>query len=436
MKPVSNDQRRKSAKGWNRFWRPSIKWLIAAPQAQPYDIQKKLLYHSMGKTNTLVAVHLSIALMASIAIMMTGQAWAYAWLLADIVLGTIRLSIHVAFKRADASGKTGHAINSTAAGLAWASVLSAAAYQCVASGEWLLILLAGSGVASVIGGISSRNAGTPRYGIILMCVLALPYGLATLISPIPHLFIIGLQTPLYVVAVSVLLLENYKTLLDLYHAEHENRWLAQHDLLTGLPNRAMKLKRFDELLREPQSFFDAEQQSVTVFCLDLDGFKDINDKFGHAVGDAVLIAVADRLRDSVRGVDFLCRTGGDEFVILLPSISPVEAAMVAGRIIERVSAPFDVGHASFDLVQASVHVGISIGSATAPQDGNTTDELLRSADRAMYQAKRRGNGVFIAQGVPIAETVELAPATDADARMGGRLAEMPAMGTDQFPLPF
>ena len=166
-----------------------------------------------------------MAVMASIAIVITGQAWAYAWLLAEVVLGGIRLSIHVAFPKG--RGRRGGAAARSRpilAGLAWASVLSAAAYQCVASGEWLLILLAGSGLASVIGGISSRNAGTPRYGVILMCVLTLPYTLATLISPIPYLFIIGLQVPFYVTAVIIVLLENYRTLLDLYHAERENRW--------------------------------------------------------------------------------------------------------------------------------------------------------------------------------------------------------------------
>jgi diguanylate cyclase (GGDEF)-like protein len=166
-----------------------------------------------------------------------------------------------------------------------------------------------------------------------------------------------------------------------------------------------------------------------VFCLDLDGFKDVNDEFGHAVGDAVLIAVAGRLRESVRDIDFLCRIGGDEFVMLLPAISPVEAATVARRIIERISEPFD-------LDQVSLHVGISIGSATTPQDGTTADELLRSADRAMYQAKGHGKGAFVAHGVPTAELVELAPAADADVRMGGRLPEKLAAGTDHFPLPF
>jgi diguanylate cyclase len=381
----------------------------------------------MRKKNTLVVVHLSMAVMASIAIVITGQIWAYVWLLAEIVLGAVRVSIHVAFEKAEASGKNGNAIAPMIAGLVWTGVLAAGAYQCIASGEWLLILLAGSSLAGVIGGISSRNAGTPRYGIILICTLALPYAVATLLSPMPYLYIMGLQIPFYVVAVIVVLFENYRTLLDLYHAERENRWLAHHDLLTGLPNRVMELKRFDELLREPLSTTD--HPPCTVFCLDLDGFKSVNDRFGHATGDAVLVVVANRLRDSIRNVDFLCRIGGDEFVILLPAISPAEAATVAQRIIERVSEPVEIG-------KVQLYIGISVGSACAPVDGITADELLRSADRAMYAAKRRGKGVFVAHTELTGEVVELAPAADADARVSRRASERVDAETGSFPLPF
>lgn len=415
---------------WTRFSRGFIAWIIAGPRPQPADVQKKLLDSSVEKKRTLIVIHLSMAGAASTAIFVTGQLWSYAWLLAELVLGTIRLGIHIAFERAEAHHGGGNAIAPIMVGLVRAIVLSAAAYLCVASGEWLLILLAASGLATVIGGTSSRNAGTPRYAIIVICVLTLPYAVATVTSPIPHLFIIGLQIPLYIIAVIVILLENYHTLLDLYRVEGENRWLAHHDLLTGLPNRAMQLKRFDELLRQ-----GGEHLSLTVFCMDLDGFKQINDQFGHAIGDATLVAVADRLRDCVRSVDLLCRTGGDEFVMLLPAVSSAEAKMVARRIIERVAAPLDLRHAASNPGLPLIYVGISIGSASTPDDGNTTDALLRSADRAMYQAKRHGKGVFVAHGEVAAAIVELAPADDADSRIGGRLLGELILGTDRFPLP-
>jgi diguanylate cyclase (GGDEF)-like protein len=421
MKPVHDDQRRRSGNGWDRFSRLWVAWLIAGPRAQTSEIQGQLLRHSLLKKETLLVAILAATLMASTAAVMTGQAWAYSWLLTELVLGCVRLSLLNVYVKEEASGRIGNAIVPLVAALVWGAVLSAAFCLCVVSGKWPLIVMAGIGVAGVVGGISSRNAGTPRYGAIFICIVTLPYALATLVSPIPSLFIIGLQLPLYMLGTILILFENYKILLGLCHAEHENRRLAQHDLLTGLPNRVMKLKRFDELLREPSA--------LTVLCLDLDGFKEINDNFGHAVGDAVLIAVAGRLRASVRDVDFLCRIGGDEFVILLPAISPDEAATVARRIIERIAEPFD-------LDQASLHLGVSIGSATAPQDGITASQLLRMADRAMYQAKSRGKGGFVAHGALTAEVVELVPAADADARIGRRFRDRSTGGDEQFSLPF
>jgi diguanylate cyclase (GGDEF)-like protein len=421
--------RRRRDRRWSKYPGWFLDWVISGPKPQPADIRIKLLHHSLTKKNTLIVIIFAMALVASVAVFITGQIWAWAWLLAEIVLGIIRISIQNAFTQAEAAGRRGNAIAPIVAGLIWGAVLAAAAYRCVTSGEWILILLSGICLAGLVGGISSRNAGTPRYAVILMCLVSLPYAFATYISPIPNLFFVGLQIPLYLTGVIFVLWENYNVLLDLYHAERENRWLAHHDLLTGLPNRVLELKRFDELLREPRDVLPTGQPPCTVFCLDLDGFKQVNDRFGHAAGDAVLVAVADRLRDSVRDVDFLCRIGGDEFVILLPAISPAEAAVVARRIIDRVSEPFEIE-------ETPLRIGISVGSACAPDDGTTADELLRSADRALYEAKRRGKGVFIAQTELARELVELAPAADADTRIGQRASNRPETGTSRFPLPF
>ena len=195
-----------------------------------------------------------------------------------------------------------------------------------------------------------------------------------------------------------LLLENHKVLLDLHRSEHGNRQMAHHDLLTGLPNRAMNQKLFADLLAGPGPDAASLRSKLVVFCLDLDGFKAVNDGFGHATGDAVLVAVAKRLRASVRDVDFACRLGGDEFVVLLPDITDDEAVSVARRIISRVSEPFEFAPAA--------RIGVSAGIAAAPRDGATADELLSAADRAMYEAKRRGKGGFVIHA-PHVERVSL-----------------------------
>src|SRR5438067_1020037 len=384
-----------------------VDWLLAGPRAQPDDIQNELLQQRTNKTKTLVVAVLASLLIASIAAALTGAAWAYAWMLAELALGSTRIYLMVkALARAKADPRVAANITPVWAGLTSVILISAGCYQCVGSGILPLALMAGIGLANLVGGIASRNAGTPRYGILLICMLTLPFALATILSPVPFLFLIGLQTPVYTAGMIFLLLENHKILLDLHHSERNNRQMAHHDLLTGLPNRALNLKLFSELLDGPWPETGSPASKLTVFCLDLDGFKGVNDRFGHAAGDAVLVAVADRLRASVRGADFVCRIGGDEFVILLPDITDGEAASIARRIIARVSEPFEFA--------PTARVGASIGLASAPRDGNTTDELLSAADRAMYEAKRRGKGGFVIHTSGV-EVASLAPMVKAPA---------------------
>jgi diguanylate cyclase (GGDEF)-like protein len=402
-----------------------IDWLASGPHPQPTDIQNELLHQSLAKTRTLVIAITASLLLATIAAAMTAAPWAYAWVSAEFLIGSIRLYLMDGLVKAKAAGQNGNTNAPILAGLLSFCVLSAGCFQCVVSGQWPLISLSGISLASLIGAISSRNAGTPRLGAVVICILVLPYALATLTSPIPYLFIIGIQLPVCACGVIFVMLENYKVLVHLHHSERENRRLAQHDPLTGLANRALNLQRFDKLLKGLRSAHGKLRQEFMVFCLDLDGFKELNDSFGHAAGDAVLVEVAHRLRNSVRSPDFISRIGGDEFVILLPMISPEAAKSTAERIIASIAQPFDLG------LPTPVHIGISIGSACAPDDGDTADELLRSADRALYEAKRLGKGIFVAQG---ALKVALAPTPDADARMAG--LERWETGSDRSLLPF
>ena len=370
--------------------RACVNWLLAGVHPEPDDIRNALLHQRASKTKTLAVAIFASLLLATIAAALTKAPWAYAWVAAEVVLGGIRVYLmmkDLAKAKAKAAPRTGTTIAPIWAGLASMILISAGCFQCVRSGHLPLILMAGIGTANLIGGISSRNAGTPRYGALLICILTLPSAVATVLSPIPYLYLVGLQTPLYTAGMIFLLLENHKVLLDLHRSEHSNRQIAHHDLLTGLPNRAMSQKLFADLLAGVSSEPASLRSKLVVFCLDLDGFKAVNDGFGHATGDAVLVAVAQRLRASVRDVDFACRLGGDEFVILLPDITDEEALSVARRIIARVSEPFEFAPAA--------RIGVSAGIAAAPRDGATADELLSAADRAMYEAKRRGKGGFV-----------------------------------------
>jgi diguanylate cyclase (GGDEF)-like protein len=159
--------------------------------------------------------------------------------------------------------------------------------------------------------------------------------------------------------------------------------MAHHDGLTALPNRLLFRQEMErELARARRG------EPVAVLCVDLDHFKRINDTLGHAAGDALLQAAADRLRDCVRDTDIVARLGGDEFAIVqVLAEQPRAATVLAERLITDLSRPFDIeGH--------QVVVGASVGIALAPSDGVDADQLMKSADMALYRAKSDGRGVF------------------------------------------
>jgi len=156
---------------------------------------------------------------------------------------------------------------------------------------------------------------------------------------------------------------------------------SQHDWLTGLPNRLLLTDRLRQALIRAHR--DATKLAVIYF--DLDKFKPVNDTYGHEVGDNLLKAVAERLSAGLRGSDSISRVGGDEFVVLLPHVSEeADSFIVASEILALLNRTFEVdGH--------QLQISGSIGIATYPTDGKDETSLLRSADRAMYQAKADGH---------------------------------------------
>ncbi|HWH85113.1 MAG TPA: EAL domain-containing protein [Burkholderiaceae bacterium] len=163
-------------------------------------------------------------------------------------------------------------------------------------------------------------------------------------------------------------------------SEERVRYLADHDVLTGLPNRHVAEQRLREAMRQSTR----TGQPVAVLFIDLDRFKTINDSLGHQVGDALLQQVAQRLRLSIREADTVSRFGGDEFVVLLNGVSGnTEAEQIAQRLLVALRAPYAI-----DAVE--LNVSCSVGIAMFPGDTLDMDELMRHADTAMYQAKASG----------------------------------------------
>ncbi|MDA8447312.1 diguanylate cyclase domain-containing protein [Paracidovorax valerianellae] len=160
--------------------------------------------------------------------------------------------------------------------------------------------------------------------------------------------------------------------------------LAQYDVLTDLPNRVLLQDRAQQAIAHAIR----DNRSLALMYIDLDGFKQVNDTLGHDAGDVLLVQVARRFKGAVRHSDTVCRQGGDEFVVLLPSLDNAEqACLVSHKIMAACEPPFDLqGNAR--------RIHLSGGIALFPQHGRSFEELARSADMAMYAAKRAGRGHF------------------------------------------
>ena len=170
----------------------------------------------------------------------------------------------------------------------------------------------------------------------------------------------------------------HTTVSDLRATEGQLRHMAYHDPLTGLANRAMFQERTERAAERP----------LGILYVDLDGFKKVNDELGHATGDALLVMVAERLRDCTRSTDTVARLGGDEFVVLLAGLAQdSDAEFLARRVVDEMARPFVIDG---EPVQISASVGVAV-----QPEGAAADDLLRDADIAMYNAKFSGKNNLV-----------------------------------------
>jgi diguanylate cyclase (GGDEF)-like protein/PAS domain S-box-containing protein len=179
------------------------------------------------------------------------------------------------------------------------------------------------------------------------------------------------------------LIQTHEDITERRQAEQRLIHMARHDALTDLPNRVV-LREF----LEQEAHHRTGNDSLAMLCLDLDNFKYVNDTLGHAAGDSLLCAVAERLAGEVGREDILVRLGGDEFAVVQVDVDqPRQATALALRLIETLSRPFELGHHRIAL-------GTSVGIAFSPANEADAETLLKSADMALYRAKANGRGTF------------------------------------------
>jgi diguanylate cyclase (GGDEF)-like protein len=168
--------------------------------------------------------------------------------------------------------------------------------------------------------------------------------------------------------------------------------MASHDGLTTLPNRSLFSAQLNIALAHAQR----NHGRMAIFFMDLDGFKQVNDCYGHEMGDRILIEAASRLQNTVRREDLVARIGGDEFILLISDLKQCQHAFdLADKLIEVIRQPIQCGREH--------HIGLSIGIAFYPDDGNTPDQLISCADSRMYAAKKAGKGRYVAQTEEVAQ---------------------------------
>jgi diguanylate cyclase (GGDEF)-like protein len=264
--------------------------------------------------------------------------------------------------------------------IGWCGLQGAMGCAGMASGILPMQILVATSVMALIGPICARSYGAPRYAMLLIGLCYLPLVLGGQTIGQPWLLVMVAQTPLLFTGAGVILRRYQSLSVNALHKHAASHHSATHDSLTGLLNRMGLAEALVRHLVPGEPF--------AMLYLDLDGFKPVNDSFGHQAGDAVLTEVGARLRDLCRRSDVVARIGGDEFIVLLRSVTVAEVAPLAERMIRRIS-----DHPYMLECGGGVAIGVSIGWACFPEDSHDLDELQRKADAALYDAKAAGKGV-------------------------------------------
>ena len=360
-----------------------IAWFTRDSEGLDATTRLRLLAGPFTSGQALLVAGCNTMLICAVALYLHPNRIFLAWLCVDALVWILRVLL---FRRCNSSAKAPlkYATDlSILLGLAWAAEIGLGTAACILSGDGVLQILACTSAVSMNGAIAMRNQGIPRYAFVQILLTDVPLKIATLFQPEPMLRILIIQAPFYLTGMWCLLSSLNSSLIKAYEAEVSSSHSANHDSLTGLLNRSGLLMTLDGLLRSPRE----HHHPISLLYLDLDGFKAVNDRHGHAAGDEALIMFAKLLRGTVRASDFTARLGGDEFVVVLQGPES-DASPTANRIIQL----FQECCASNALLQG---LGVSVGIAFGASNGlYTPQSLISRADAALYKAKSAGKGCF------------------------------------------
>lgn len=356
---------------------PAMRWLTYPAANAPDDIRVALIGGLFGTLPIFAGGVISTILVtAAIAVRHPTPPFV-AWLIIEVAICSARLSVLFKARSAASQRRTTPTDLYLLLSLFWSASIGYGGFVSLTSGDWIIATLACSTAMAMVGGVCLRAFNAPRLATAMMLVSLGPFVPAVLIAGKPLLYVVLLQVPLFLAAMSSATFTLNKMLLSTMQSERENEHRARHDTLTGLANRLGLAEAVDAGLKAEQ----LAAKELAVLFLDLDNFKAINDTHGHVAGDRLLKMVAERLRRSLRATDVAARIGGDEFVVLAKGLTGEQATELGNRLTNSISAPYDLGGG------ISATIGVSVGVALAPEEVEDAEGLLSVADAALYAAK-------------------------------------------------
>jgi diguanylate cyclase len=359
-------------------WRIT-RWLGDAGAGVPDDIRAALIERLHGTLSVFAGGAINTIVVAAACAARHPTTLFLTWLALEIALCVIRLVLLIVAKKAASAGRRTPTDLHLLFAVAWSASVGFGALVSLASGDWLVAILAAVSSAAMVGGICFRNFCAPRLAATMILCSFGPIVPGVAIAGEPFLYVAFLLVPLYFLAMTAAAFRLNKMLIATMRSDRENDRLARHDSLTGLLNRTGFVDALERKLAA-----GGRQKSAALLFLDLDSFKPINDTFGHQAGDRLLQLVAERLRHTLSAADVIARLGGDEFVVLADDLTPEQALAVGERLITGVTRSYELGEG------IRGNVGVSIGLAMSPEHGTEAEMLLSIADAALYEAKSSG----------------------------------------------
>ncbi len=354
-----------------------LRWIAEIGSDLPDPVQRRLRSSFFTSRAPLVAGSVNTIAVASVAYLRSGHPVFAAIALADLLLLGLRMSL---LRRVYApSGPI------FATGLLWACLQAVTIAFVVASADVAMSIVALASGLAAVGGIIGRNFAAPRYAMTQILFIDLSYKTVFSIAHPEFLPLILIQTVAFVLMNRSILNQHRTAAIQAILGERESRRQSITDPLTGLVNR-----------RGLEEAFDGSRmaaQDRTLFYLDLDGFKQVNDRLGHGAGDLLLREVGRRLREKLGPNETVCRLGGDEFLLLTGQRDPQDAYRLGTRIIAAIAAPYHIQEG------VCARVGVSVGIAREePGEALGLAEIMLRADQALYAAKTSGKGQCILYG--------------------------------------